>query len=110
MYILSCLCIYVSVDVCVCARVRIHGQPGYVCVIICNMRLLAEVSISLGRFAGQPRYFVTDSLRDSSKRVRRSEREFCGDHAHLHQHQHWYKDYGILSGGGFLRGKGAGDP
>ncbi|CAE7785434.1 Tanc1 [Symbiodinium sp. CCMP2456] len=37
-------------------------------------------------------YFVTDSLGDCSKRLRRSEREFCGDHAHLHQHQHWYKD------------------
>ena len=26
-----------------------------------------------------------------SKRIRRMEREFCGDHAHLHEHQNWYK-------------------
>ena len=95
------------VDMCVCVRMYAYmvNLVMCVCVIICNMRLLIEVSISLGRFAGQLRYFVTDSLRDSSKCLRRSEREFCGNHAHLHQHQHWYKDYGILAGRGF-KGEG----
>ena len=94
------ICIYV---------VYVYVYVYWDALFICNISVLFEVSISLGRFAGQRGCFVTDSLRDCSKRLRRSEREFVGDHAHLHQHQHWYKDSGIPAEG-VLRGNGTREP
>ncbi|CAE7705251.1 ANKRD65 [Symbiodinium sp. CCMP2592] len=35
-------------------------------------------------------YYVCASVTGCSKRLRRSEREFVGDHAHLHQQETWY--------------------
>ncbi|CAE7940172.1 unnamed protein product, partial [Symbiodinium sp. KB8] len=38
------------------------------------------------------RYYVCASVKGCSKRLRRSEREFVGDHAHIHQQETWYRD------------------
>jgi len=46
----------------------------------------------VGLLTGQLRYFVSGSVKGCSKRLRRSEKEFAGDHAHLHQHEPWYRD------------------
>jgi len=35
-------------------------------------------------------FYVCQSVPNCSKRLRRMEREFCGDHAHLHEHHQWY--------------------
>ncbi|CAE7633168.1 ANKRD65 [Symbiodinium sp. CCMP2592] len=37
-------------------------------------------------------YYVCASVTGCSKRLRRSEREFVGDHAHLHQQETWYSN------------------
>ncbi|OLP79172.1 hypothetical protein AK812_SmicGene40568 [Symbiodinium microadriaticum] len=37
-----------------------------------------------------PQYFVCSTVTDCAKRLRRSELEFAGDHAHLHQDTTWY--------------------
>ena len=47
---------------------------------------------SVGLLTGQLRYYVCASVTGCSKRLRRSEREFVGDHAHLHQEETWYRD------------------
>ena len=38
------------------------------------------------------RYYVCASMTGCSKCLRRSEREFVGDHARLHQQEAWYRD------------------
>ena len=50
------------------------------------------MSFPVGLLAGQLRYYVCASVTGCSKRLRRSEREFVGDHAHLHQEETWYRD------------------
>lgn len=36
-------------------------------------------------------FYICEKVTGCSKRIRRMEREFCGDHAHLHDNQNWYK-------------------
>ena len=50
------------------------------------------MSFSVGLLSGQLRYYVCASVTGCSKRLRRSEREFVGDHAHLHQQETWYSN------------------
>ncbi|CAE7632995.1 ANKRD65, partial [Symbiodinium necroappetens] len=38
------------------------------------------------------RYYICASVKGCSKRLRRSEREFVGDHAHIHQQETWYRE------------------
>ena len=45
-----------------------------------------------GSFAEQLRYFVCSTVTECAKRLRRSELEFAGDHAHLHQDATWYPE------------------
>ncbi|CAE7873193.1 ANKRD65 [Symbiodinium microadriaticum] len=39
-----------------------------------------------------PQYFVCSTVTECAKRLRRSELEFAGDHAHLHQDATWYPE------------------
>ena len=41
------------------------------------------------------KYLVCGSARNCTKRIRRSEREFAADHAHLPTKMLWYKDFKI---------------
>ncbi|CAE7318327.1 unnamed protein product, partial [Symbiodinium sp. KB8] len=36
-------------------------------------------------------FYICEKVTGCSKRIRRMEREFCADHAHLHDNQNWYK-------------------
>lgn len=50
--------------------------------------MLSEVGLP----TKQLRYYICASVKGCSKRLRRSEREFVGDHAHIHQQETWYRD------------------